>query len=132
MAEPQQHNLIGSIIAGKVIEKVTEKALEKFASRRDNTMAKKDVPQAVEVVSEAVEKEVQSRSDHVLDKEPFYKSRNVWGSFVGLVTAADLIFQMWNDGLANTPTDYLTPVGIIVTALTPIYSRYIAKKPIGE
>lgn len=131
MTEEKQ-NFIGGLIAGKVIEKVVEKALDKVATSPSTDMTKKDVPAATEIVTKEVKREVKSMVDHVTDNEPAYKSRNVWASFVGIITAADLVYRMWTDDQVNSVNDYLTPIGIIVTALTPLYSRYIAKKPLGE
>lgn len=132
MSEPKQHNLLGGIVAGKVIEVVVEKALDKFANKNYTGLTPAEVPQVTEQVAEAVKQEVQSRVDHVKDREPFYKSRNVWGSIVGIVTAVNTIYVMWNDNIPNTMEDYWIPLGIIVASLTPLYSRYIAKKPLGE
>lgn len=130
MAEKQ--NFIGGLIVGKVIEKVVEKALDRVAASPNTDMQKRDVPVATEIVTREVNREVKSMVDHVTDNEPFYKSRNVWASFVGVITAIDIIQRQWFDGLPNDVNDYLTPIGVVVAALTPLYSRYIAKKPLGE
>lgn len=125
-------NFLGGLIAGKVIEVVVGKALDKVASSHNTDMTKADVPAAKQIVTQAVEKEIQSRVDHVTNNESFFQSRNMWGSFVGIVTAAEILRVYWTDGEVQSVQDWLIPIGAIVTALTPLYSRYFAKKPIGE
>ena len=104
----QKQEFLGGLIAGAVVKKGIEAgldfALKKAAASKSISLDAKDVPAVKEIVTESVEKEMQSRSDHVTDNEANYKSRNVWGSIVG----------------------------ILVTALTPLYSRFFAKKPLGE
>jgi len=132
----QKQNFLGGIVASvlakKGIEFAVKKGLEAAAKSSHTKMAQSDVPIATEVVVKQVQQEVQSRVEHITDQEPAYSSRNMWGSLVGIITAIDLMQRMWFDGLPNTATDYLTPLGIIIASLTPIYSRYIAKKPLGQ
>ncbi len=132
----QKQNFLGgviaSVIAKKGIEFAVKKGLEAAAKSSHTAMTKADVPIATEVVVKSVQQEVQSRVDHITSNEPILSSRNMWGSLVGIITAVDLMQRMWFDGLPNTATDYLTPLGIIIASLTPIYSRYIAKKPLGQ
>lgn len=122
--------ILASVIAKKGVEFVVEKALDKVAKKPSTDMTKADVPKAAPVVVDELKDEVQARAEHKLDAEPHWQSRNIWGSFVGLVTAANTIYVFWTDGVAQTPQEYLIPVGIIIAALTPLYSRFVAKKPL--
>lgn len=135
MADERQ-NFLGGLIGGAIVKKGIEvgldMALKKAAASKSISLQPSDVPAVKEIVTKSVEREVQARVDHVTDNEPAYSSRNMWGALVGIITAADLMQRMWFDGLPNTATDYLTPLGIIIASLTPIYSRYIAKKPLGQ
>ena len=134
MTESQKQNfiggLIGSILVKKGVEIAIDKALDKAAKSPSLSLEKRDVPAVKEIVTDAVEKEVKARVEHVTDTEPHLSSRNMWASFVGIVTAAEQIRMYWTDGQAQTVQEWLIPVGIIVTALTPLYSRFIAKKPL--
>ena len=132
----QKQEFLGGLIAGAVVKKGIEAgldfALKKAAASKSISLDAKDVPAVKEIVTESVEKEMQSRSDHVTDNEANYKSRNVWGSIVGIVTFIETFRMAWTDNVEQTPTQWLAIVGILVTALTPLYSRFFAKKPLGE
>lgn len=130
----QQQNFIGGLITGALFKKGVEvaigKAVEKVASKPNNGLDRSDAPVVAAEIQAEVQKEVQARVEHVTDTEPHLSSRNLWASFVGIVTAVETMRIFWTDGIAQTPTEWLVPVGIIVTALTPLYSRFIAKKPL--
>lgn len=122
--------LVASVLVKKGVELALEKGLKKAAEKSTTAMQKSDVPKAVPVVLEEVKKEVQAEAEHKFDAEPHWQSRNLWGSFVVMVGAADVLHTYWTDGIAQTPTEWLTPIGIILGGLTPLYSRFIAKKPL--
>lgn len=139
MTDNQRQDFLGALVtkvAAQVVAekggKIVEKALDKVASRPSNDIKKADVPEAADQVVNDLQKEVKSRVDHRLDLEPAVKSRNVWGSFVAFIGACDVIYRLWIDDQLNSVQDYLGPIGIIAGVLTPLYSRYIAKKPLGE
>jgi len=133
-SQAQKQEFIGGILASVLVKKgvefAVEKGLEKVAKRPSTDMTKADVPKAAPVVVEELQKEVQAQAEHQLDAEPHWQSRNIWGSLVGIVTAAEQIRVYWTDGVPQTVQEWLIPVGIIVAALTPLYSRFIAKKPL--
>lgn len=122
--------LITSALAKKGVELVVEKALKKAAEKPTTKMVESDVPKATPVVVDKLKEEVQSRAEHQLDAEDHWRSRNIWGSIVGLITAAETLRIFWTDGQVQTVQEYLVPIGILVSALTPLYSRFIAKKPL--
>lgn len=122
--------ILASVIAKKGVEFVVEKALDKVAKKPTTDMTKTDVPKAAPVVVDELKDEVQARAEHQLDAEPHWQSRNLWASLVGIVTAAEQIRVYWTDGVPQTVQEWLIPAGIIVTALTPLYSRFVAKKPL--
>jgi hypothetical protein len=129
--------LITSIIVqegAKVVGKAVQKGLKKVADRTDNTVTEADVKKAAPVVTKQVEAELidetQARAEHKLDAEPHWQSRNIWGAFVAAVGAVDVMWRLWTDDQLNTPSDYLGPLGIVLGILTPLYSRFIAKKPL--
>jgi hypothetical protein len=124
--------LIGGILIKKGVEFAIDKAIDKVAKSPSLSLEKKDAPAVKEIVKVAVEQEVQARVEHATDTEPHYSSRNVWASLVGLITAAEQIRVYWTDDVPQTVQEWLIPVGIIVAALTPLYSRFIAKKPLGR
>lgn len=141
MSQAQKQALIGELIAGvlikegvPIIKNAVTKGLNKVANKPDNKVTEADVPKAAPTVAKQVEadvaKEVQAQAEHKFDAEPHWQSRNLWGSFIGLVTAAETLRIFWTDGVVQTPSEYLVPIGIFVTALTPLYSRFIAKKPL--
>lgn len=137
----QKQEFIGGLIASVLVKEGTpiivdavKKGLKKVADRPDTKTDDVDVKKATPVVAKEVEKEVvqevQAQAEHKLDAEDHWRSRNIWGSLVGIVTAVETIRIFWTDGVPQTPSEYLVPLGVIVTALTPLYSRFIAKKPL--
>lgn len=141
MSQAQKQEFIGGLIASvlvkegvPIIKEAVTKGLKKVASKPDNQVTEADVPKAVPVVikevREEMAKETQSRAEHQLDAEDHWRSRNIWGSLVGLITAANTIYIYWFDGQVQTWEEYSIPIGILIAALTPLYSRFIAKKPL--
>jgi hypothetical protein len=140
-SQQEKQNFIGGLIAsvlvkegGKVIGQAVQKGLKKVAASPDNKVTEDDAKKATPVVTHEVNKqvkeEVQAQAEHKLDAEPHWQSRNLWGSFVGIITAAETLRIFWTDGQAQTAQEYLGPIGILVAALTPLYSRFVAKKPL--
>lgn len=123
---------VTKILVQKGVELAVKKGVEMAAKSSHNNVEKSDVPVVTEAVTKSVTKEVQSQVDHKFDQEPAYKSRNVWATIVGLVSATNIIYNMYIDDVTNDPMDYITQVGLILSLLTPMWSRYISKKPIGE
>jgi hypothetical protein len=124
--------LIGGILIKKGVEFAIDKAIDKVAKSPSLSLEKKDASAVKEIVKVEVEKEVQARVEHQTDTEPHYSSRNLWGSFVGIITAAETIRTFWTDDQVQSLQEWAIPAGIIVAALTPLYSRFIAKKPLGR
>lgn len=130
----EKRDFLGSIIVGALAKKGVEKAigaaLDKVAKDNNVPMSQEAVPVAKKEVITEVKEELQARAEHRLDIEPHLSSRNIWGSIVGIITAAETIRIYWTDGQVQTVQEWLIPVGIIVAAFTPLYSRFIAKKPL--
>ncbi len=130
----EQQNFIGGLVAGALVKKGVEaaidKAVEKIARKPNNGLDNSDAPVVAAEIQREVQKEVQARVEHVTDTEPHLSSRNIWGSFVGIITAAETIRIFWTDGQPQSIQEWLVPIGIIIAALTPLYSRFIAKKPL--
>jgi hypothetical protein len=137
----EKREFVGGLIASVLVKEgapiivdAVKKGLNKVASRPDTKTDEADVKTATPVVAKEVQKEMaeemQARAEHKLDIEPHYSSRNLWASVVGIVTFIETARMAWTDGVEQTPTQWLAILGILVTALTPLYSRFIAKKPL--
>lgn len=130
----QKQEFLGGLIAGALVKKGVEvaidKAVAKVAKKPNNALDKSDAAIVAAEINAEVKKEIQARAEHRTDSEPHLSSRNLWASFVGIVTAVETIRIFWTDGQAQSVQEWLVPVGIIVAALTPLYSRFIAKKPL--
>jgi hypothetical protein len=124
--------LIGGILVKKGVEFAIDKAIDKVAKSPSLSLEKKDASAVKEIVKVEVEKEVQARVEHQTDTEPHYSSRNIWGSIVGIVAFIEAFRLAWGDNVEQTPTQWLAIFGILITALTPLYSRFIARKPLGR
>ena len=129
-----KQQFIGALVAKALVSKGAELAIKKgmdaLARDRDNSMKPSEVKEATEVVKQAVQNEVEARVEHVTDTEPHLSSRNIWGSLVGIITAVETCRIFWTDGQPQSVQEWLVPIGIIVAALTPLYSRFVAKKPL--
>lgn len=131
----QKQNLIGGLVAGTLVKvgvrTAIEAALKKVAARHDVAMDRQDVPVATAEVVEAVQREVEARVEHVTDAEPNRSSRNVWGVIFGLMGEASILYTYATDGV---PQDFQTQIAphilVVIGLLTPLYSRFIAKKPL--
>lgn len=130
----EKREFLGGLIAGALVKKgvevAVEKALDKVARKEDVLMAPDAIEPAKKEVLKEIKEDLQAQAEHRLDLEPHYSSRNLWGSFVGIITALETIRLFWTDDHSQTVQEWLVPVGIIITALTPLYSRFIAKKPL--
>ncbi|MBL8578074.1 MAG: hypothetical protein JNK47_12670 [Mesorhizobium sp.] len=134
MTNAQKQQFLGGLIAGALVKKgvdlAIDKAVEKVAKKPNNSLDKSDAPVIAAEIQAEVQKEVQARVEHATDTEPHLSSRNLWGSLVGIITAAETIRVFWTDDTVQSFAEWMIPVGVIVTALTPLYSRFIAKKPL--
>lgn len=126
-----QQNFIGGLIAGKVIETVIGKVLDKVAANKHISLEPKDVPAVKEIVSRHVEQELEKRDQHATNTEPAYQSRVAQGSLASILGAAALIAEFWTNGVPNPPMDYAAPVTVLVGALWALYGRFVAKKPVA-
>lgn len=123
--------ILASVIAKKGVEFVVEKALDKVAKKSSTDMTKADVPKAAPVVVEELKDEVQARAEHQLDAEPHWQSRNIWGVIFGLMGEAAVLYKFSTDGIPqNFQTEWAPHIMVIIGLLTPLYSRFIAKKPL--
>lgn len=134
-SQAQKQQFIGGLVAGAIIKggvrAAIEAGLKKVAKRNDVAMDKQDVPVATAVVVDAVEQELQARAEHNADAEPHLSSRNVWGVIFGLMGEAAILYTYATDGV---PQDFQTQVAphilVVIGLLTPLYSRFWAKKPL--
>lgn len=126
-----KQNFLGGLIAGKVIEIVVGKALDKVAKSPKLSLDAKDVPAVQEIVAESVKDEIAKHEQHVTNTEPAYQSRVAQGSLVVIMGAATELVGLWTDGLPNEPGDYTNSIVILVGAAWALYGRFIAKKPFG-
>lgn len=129
--------LISEIIAGVVIKegagivaKAVRKGLNKVIDNPEPTTVANAAPVVVSEVEKVVVKEAQAQAEHKFDAEPHWQSRNLWGSLVALIGAADIMYRMWTDNVVDGPQAYIAQVAVIAGILTPLYSRFIAKKPL--
>lgn len=122
--------LVAAALAKKGVEVIVGKALDKVASAKNTKMAKADVAPATEVVMKDIRDEAVARIEHRTDAEDHWRSRNVWGSIMVMIGAVDIIYKLWTDGMPNTIEDYWAPASVIIGGLVPMYSRFIAKKPL--
>lgn len=126
-----QQNFIGGLIAGKVLDTVIGRVLDKVAGNPKISLEPADVPAVREVVAETVRQELAAREHHATNSEPAYRSRVAQGSLAAGLMASSMIVSLWTDGVPNAPTDYTEPVLILVGAAWALYGRFIAKKPFG-
>lgn len=131
----EKREFIGGLIASMIVKKgvdiVVEKALNKVAAKPSVPMNQAAVEPAKEEVVKKIQEDVQARAEHQLDIEPIHSSRNVIGSLIGIVTELGIMYAMWNDGIPQDfQTGYAPHLVILGTLLTPLYSRFIAKKPL--
>jgi hypothetical protein len=124
--------LIGGLIAGKVIELVVGKALDRVAKSPSISLQKPDVPAVREIVAAAVKEELSQHVAHATNTEPAYKSRVSQGSLLIAMTAATDLVRLWQDGIENTPADYATPAVALVGVAWVLYGRFVASKPFGS
>lgn len=127
----QQQNFIGGLIAGKMIEIVVGKALDKVAKSPKLSLEAKDVPAVKSIVVDSVKNELALHQQHATNNEPTYQSRVAQGSLGAILGAVALVVQLWTDGVANTPMDYTPPAMVLVGAGWALWGRFIAKKPFG-
>lgn len=135
MSNAEKREFLGSVIAGVLLKKGTEvaveKALEKVAKNKNIPMSPAAVPIAKEQVTKELKNEVQAQMEHQLDIEPHYSSRNLLGVIFGLMGEASIFYHFWTD---NVPQDFQTDIAphimVVVGLLVPLYSRFIAKKPL--
>lgn len=136
MTNEQKQDFVGGLVATALakegIEAIIGAALKKVAKSPNTKMDQADVLPATELVTQKIQEEVQARVEHRTDTEENFRSRNVWGSVVGLVCAADVIYKMYTDDVTQDIMDYVTQIGLILSILTPMYSRFFAKKPLGR
>ncbi|AWC21369.1 hypothetical protein CO731_00820 [Aminobacter sp. MSH1] len=128
---PQQQNFIGGLIAGKVLETVIGRVLDKVAVNPKISLDPVDVPAVREVVAESVRNELAAREQHSTNNEPAYQSRVAQGSVASILGALALISELWTNGVPDAPTLYVGPATILVGAAWALYGRFIAKKPLG-
>ena len=127
----QKQELLGGLIAGKVIDKALDVALNKMAARSTNDVKKADVPEIKEVVTEAVEAEIKPRLDHLTNNEPFYKSRVFLGSVAGILAGVSSLVQMLADGNFDGAVFTSALTGVL-GGMFALWGRYGAQKPLGE
>lgn len=141
MRQAEKQEFIGGLITSilvtegtKVVSKAVSKGLKKVANQSDNKVTEADAKKAAPVVTREVEQdlidETQAQAEHQLDAEDHWRSRNLWGAFVASVGAIDVMYRLWTDDQLNTPSEYLGPLGVVLGILTPLYSRFVAKKPL--
>jgi hypothetical protein len=125
--------LIGGILVKKGVEFAIDKAIDKVAKSPSLSLQKKDAPAVKEIVKVAVEQEVQAQVEHRTDTEPHVSSRNVWGVIFGLMGEGYILYTFWTDTIPQDfQADVVPHLLIIGGLLTPLYSRFIAKKPLGR
>lgn len=122
---------LGGLLAGKILETVIGKALDKVAKSPSISLEPKDVPAVQDIVARTVKEELASREAHVTNTEPAYQSRVAQGSLASVLGAVALIAQLWTDGIENSPQDYVPSVVVLVGALWSLYGRFVASKPFG-
>ncbi len=131
MTQAQKQELLGGLIAGQVIEKVVEAALDKAAAKTSTNMTKADVPIAKAEVVEAVRDEVVARTEHVTNTEPFYQSRVTLGSIVTILGSIAALLNMVVVGEFDQAL-FSTSVAGVLGAGFALYGRWFAQKPLGR
>ena len=128
---PQPQNFLGPLIAGKVLDTVIGRVLDKVAGNPKLSLEPADVPAVRDIVTETVRHELEVREQHATNSEPAYQSRVAQGSLASILGASALIVELWTNGVPDAPTLYVAPVTILVGAGWALYGRFIAKKPLG-
>ena len=127
----QQQNFLGPLIAGKVLETIIGRVLDKVAVNPKISLAPTDVPVVREVVAQTVRRELAVREQHATNSEPAYQSRVAQGSVASILGALALIAELWTTGVPDGPTLYVGPATILVGAAWALHGRFVAKKPFG-
>lgn len=123
--------LIATTIAKKGVDIVINRALKKVAQKDEVPMADTAVKPAKEEVVKELKEELQARAEHKLDIEPHYSSRNVIGVIFGLIGEGYILYSFWTDTIPQDfQRDVVPHLMVIAGLLTPLYSRFIAKKPL--
>ena len=123
--------LIGGILVKKGVEFAIDKAIDKVAKSPSLSLEKKDASAVKEIVKVEVEKEVQARVEHATDTEPHYSSRNLIGVLFGLMGEGYILYTFWTDTIPQDfQADVVPHLMIIGGLITPLYSRFIARKPL--
>ena len=111
-----------------VTTSAVEDVLNKVAKASDNTLAKRDVPE----ITAAVAKEVNSIVVNATNNEPWYQSRVTIGAFITLIGATYALVLDFTDGTIPNVDALTAQLGTIAGAVTVLYGRWVARKPIGE
>ncbi|MRX32794.1 hypothetical protein [Aminobacter sp. MDW-2] len=127
----QKQSFLGGLIAGKVIEIVVGKALDRVASNPRISLEPKDVGAVREIVTKSVNDELAQREIHATNAEPVYQSRVAQGALVAMMSAATQVVDLWTNGVPNTPMEYSAPITVLVGGVWALYGRFAAKKPFG-
>lgn len=90
----------------------------------DETITK---PEIEKVVTE----ELKPVIEHLTNNEPWYKSRVMWGSILGIAGGLVTIGTHLANGIPIDTANYGPPAASIVGGVGAILGRFFAKKPIG-
>jgi hypothetical protein len=93
-----------------------------------NTLDRKDVSETTMQVA----KEVKPIVDHMTNNEAWYQSRVVWSAIVSAGVVAAGIFGIQSGSIDQKElVEYGILVGAAISGALNLWSRYIAKKPLG-
>lgn len=126
----EKQPFLGGVIAGKVIEVVVGKALDRVAKSPSLSLEPKDVPAVKQIVAESVKTELAKRDDFASNREPVYRSPVTIGSAMTLLSAVVGIYNLWTGG-APIGEEYYPHVTIILGSLFALWGRWFAKRPLG-
>lgn len=133
--QAQKQEFIGGLIAAEFAKagakKIIEVALNRVAKSKNTDMSATDVKPATEIVSKDLKADMQAKLEHQLDAEPHIQSRNLWGVLFGLMGEAAILYTYATDNVAQDfQTQWAPHIMVILGLLTPLYSRFVAKKPL--
>lgn len=128
----EKRDFIGSIVAGilvkKGVEVAVEKGMEALAKSPSSKVSEKDVAPGTAVVTKEINKEVVDQVMHQTNAEPAYQSRVAQGSALAIVMAITTVWQYATDNVVQGPELWTPPLVVIAGGAWALYGRFIAKK----
>lgn len=124
--------LIGGMVIGHIVDRVVGKALDRVAASPSLSLEKKDVNVVRDAVVKDVVDEVGAVFENHNNREPWYRSRVLLGSYGAAMVATGNLLQMLADDVPDSLEDYWMQISVIVGIGFAIYGRLSSGKALGR